>query len=220
MIRINLLPQEARKRTRRAGAGIKIDKTRVIPVVVLLGVVLACTSTMMLQGARLSTLERDVAEARAESEQYKRTIALIDEMVAKERELNRRLNLVEQLDRNRFKTVRVLDEVARRVPRYMWLTSMKNLAADRVAFDGYAFSNLVVSDLMTELDGSEAFSDTELSVVKRKEVDGQNAVGFTVTSTVNTQALLNQPKANTAAATATGGTAEAVETREAQDGQG
>lgn len=220
MIRINLLPQEARKRTRRAGTGIKIDKTRVIPVVVLLGVVLACTSTMMLQGARLSTLERDVAEARAESEQYKRTIALIDEMVAKERELNRRLNLVEQLDRNRFKTVRVLDEVARRVPRYMWLTSMKNLAADRVAFDGYAFSNLVVSDLMTELDGSEAFSDTELSVVKRKEVDGQNAVGFTVTSTVNTQALLNQPKAKTAAATATGGTAEAVETREAQDGQG
>ncbi len=220
MIRINLLPQEARKRTRRAGAGIKIDKTRVIPVVVLLGVVLACTSTMMLQGARLSTLERDVAEARAESEQYKRTIALIDEMVAKERELNRRLNLVEQLDRNRFKTVKVLDEVARRVPRYMWLTSMKNLAADRVAFDGYAFSNLVVSDLMTELDGSNAFSDTELTVVKRKEVDGQNAVGFTVTSTVNTQALLDGPKPKPEADAATAGAIEAVETREAQDGQG
>lgn len=219
MIRINLLPQEARKRTRRAGTGIKIDKTRVIPVVALLGIVLACTSTMMLQGARLSTLERDVAEARAESEQYKRTIALIDEMVAKERELNRRLNLVEQLDRNRFKTVKVLDEVARRVPRYMWLTSMKNLAADRVAFDGYAFSNLVVSDLMTELDGSNAFSDTELTVVKRKEVDGQNAVSFTVTSTVNTQALLDGPKAVPAAAAAAG-TVEAVETREAQDGQG
>ncbi len=219
MIRINLLPQEARKRTRRAGAAIKIDKARVIPVVVLLGVVLACTSTMMLQGARLSTLERDVAEARAESEQYKRTIALIDEMVAKERELNRRLNLVEQLDRNRFKTVKVLDEVARRVPRYMWLTSMKNLAADRVAFDGYAFSNLVVSDLMNELDGSNAFSDTELTVVKRKEVDGQNAVSFTVTSTVNTQALLDGPKATPTAAAAAGAV-EAVETREAQDGQG
>ena len=214
MIRINLLPQEARKRTRRAAPGLKIDKTRVLPVVVLLAVVLSCTSTMMLQGARLTTLERDVAEARAESEQYKRTIALIDEMVSKERELNRRLNLVEQLDRNRFKTVRVMDEVARRVPRYMWLTSMKNLAADRVAFDGYAFSNLVVSDLMTELDKSALFEDTELTVVKRKEVDGQNAVNFTVTSTVDAQALTAAPKQPVAQVEDQG------QTREAQDGQG
>jgi len=189
MIRINLLPQDA-KRARRAGAGFKLDKTRVIPVVMLAIVALSCTTTMMLQGARLSTLERDVAEARAESEQYKRTIALIDEMVAKEQELNRRLGLVEQLDRNRFKTVRVLDEVARRVPRYMWLTGLKNLSADRVSFDGYAFSNLVVSDLMTELDKSNMFADTELSAMKRQEVEGQNAVNFTVTSTVNAQALV------------------------------
>lgn len=215
MIRINLLPQEARKRTRRAGTGIKIDKTRVIPVMALVAVVVACGSTMMLQGARLTTLERDVAEARAESEQYQRTIALIDEMVAKERELNRRLNLVEELDRNRFKTVRVMDEVARRVPRYMWLTSMKNLSADRVAFDGYAFSNLVVSDLMTELDQSDFFADTELTVVKRKEVEGQNAVNFTVTSTVNPKALIEGAK--TAAAQAP---EETVQAREAQDGQG
>jgi Tfp pilus assembly protein PilN len=187
MIRINLLPQEARKK-RRSG-GFKIDKTKVLPVAALALVLLGCTSTMMLQGARLTTLERDVAEARAECEQYKRTIALIDEMMVKEQELNRRLNLVESLDRNRFKTVRVMDEVARRVPRYMWLTSMKNLAADRVAFDGYAFSNLVVSDLMIELDRSDLFDETELTVVKRQEVDGQNAVNFTVTSTVNAGAL-------------------------------
>jgi Tfp pilus assembly protein PilN len=187
MIRINLMPQDARKK--RRGAGFKIDRTKVLPVAAIGLVALGCTTTMMLQGARLSSLERDVAEARAECEQYKKTIALIDEMVLKEQELNRRLNLVEQLDRNRYKTVRVMDEVARRVPRYMWLTSMKNLNADRVAFDGYAFSNLVVSDLMSELDRSNLFADTELSIVKRQEVDGQNAVNFTVTSTVNAQAL-------------------------------
>jgi Tfp pilus assembly protein PilN len=83
-----------------------------------------------------------------------------------------------------------MDEVARRVPRYMWLTSMKNLAADRVAFDGFAFSNLVVSDLMSELDRSNLFADTELSIVKREAVSGQNAVNFTVTSTVNAKALV------------------------------
>jgi Tfp pilus assembly protein PilN len=154
---------------------------------------IACSSTMMLQGARLTTLEKDVSEARAECEQYKRTIALIDEMVLKETELNRRLALVEQLDHNRFKTVRVLDEVARRVPRYMWLTAMKNLSQDRVSFDGYAFSNLVVSDLMSSLDKSQMFHDTELTVVKRQQVEGQNAVSFTVTSTVNAASLSAPP---------------------------
>jgi Tfp pilus assembly protein PilN len=106
-------------------------------------------------------------------------------MVQKEQELNRRLALVQQLDRNRFRTVRVMDEMARRVPRYMWLTGLKNIAPDKVAIDGYAFSNLIVSDLMTNLDKSDLFSGTELSVAKRKVVEGQNAVSFTVTSTVN-----------------------------------
>lgn len=191
MIRINLMPQDARKASR--AAAFKIDRTRIIPAAALAVSLIACSSAMMLQGARLSTLEKDVSEARAECEQYKKTIALIDEMVAKETELNRRLALVEQLDRNRFKTVRVMDEVARRVPRYMWLTAMKNLSEDRVSFDGYAFSNLVVSDLMSSLDKSQMFQDTELTIVKRQQVDGQNAVSFTVTSTVNPASLVAQP---------------------------
>jgi Tfp pilus assembly protein PilN len=183
MIRINLLPQEAR---RRSGAGgFHIDKAKVIPVAVLGVALLACTSTMMIQGAKLSSLERDVAQARAESEQYRKTIDLINEMVAKEQELNRRLALVDQLDRNRFRTVKVMDEMARRVPRYMWLTALKNISPQKVAIEGYAFSNLVVSDLMTSLDDSDLFDGTELSVAKRKLVEGQNAVSFTVTSSVN-----------------------------------
>jgi Tfp pilus assembly protein PilN len=140
---------------------------------------------MMVQGARLNAVERDVAEARAETEKYKQTIALINEMVRKESELNRRLQLVETLDRDRFKTVRVLDEVAQRVPRYMWLTSMKNVSPERVSFDGYAFSNLVVSDLMSSLEGSDLFNNVELSVVRRKLVEGQPTVNFTVTTDVN-----------------------------------
>ncbi|MCA9753018.1 MAG: PilN domain-containing protein [bacterium] len=189
MIRINLLPQDARKSRRGGGGGFTLDKTKVVPLVVLALVLTACTSTLMIQGARVSSAEREVAAARAETEQYKKTIALIDDMVRKEQELNRRLALVDTLDKDRFKTVRVMDEVARRVPRYMWLTSLKNVTPDRVAIDGYAFSNLVVSDLMSSLEKSEMFREVELSGVRRKVVDGQNAVNFTVTSGVDVARL-------------------------------
>ncbi len=181
MIRINLLPHDER---RSGKSGFTLDKAKVIPLACLAVVLTASLASLWIQGSRLSTIEHEVASARAESEQYKRTIALIDEMVQKEQELNRRLDLVKQLDRDRFATVRVLDEVARRVPRYMWLTSLKTIAPEKYAIDGYAFSNLVVSDLMSSLDKSRVFRDIELSVAKRKIMDGQNTVNFTVTSSV------------------------------------
>jgi Tfp pilus assembly protein PilN len=186
MIRINLLPHSGRK---RSGGGFALDKAKVVPIVVLGVVLMGCLSTVMVQGARLKSVEREVAEARAETEQYKKTIALINEMVQKEQEIHRRLDLVKALDKDRFRTVRVMDEMARRVPRYMWLTSLKNVSPEKVAIDGYAFSNLVVSDLMSSMGESEMFDNDELTVVKRKVVEGQNAVNFTVTSNVNTNLL-------------------------------
>jgi type IV pilus assembly protein PilN len=188
MIRINLLPQEER-RTRRGAGGFRFDATKAVPLIVLGLVLVASLGTAMVQGTRLSAIERDVAAARADADKYRKTIALIDEMVRKEQELNRRLDLVQQLDRNRYDTVRVLDEVARRVPRYMWLTALKNVSPERYAIDGYAFSNLVVSDLMSTLEKSSVFQDVELSVAQRKVVEGQNTVNFTVTSSIDTAEL-------------------------------
>jgi len=181
MIRINLLPREGRQKRGSAG----LDKTKVIPFGVLGLVLLASGATATLQNAKLASVEQDVAAARAESEQYKKTIALINEMVQKEQELNRRLALVRTLDENRFRTVKVLDEVAKTVPRYLWLTSLKNLSTERMAFDGYAFSNLVVSDLMSRLEESKVFEDVELTVARRKTVEEQHAVNFTVTASVD-----------------------------------
>jgi type IV pilus assembly protein PilN len=192
VIRINLLPQEHRRR-KRGGAG--LEKTKVIPFAVL-GLVLAgCIATVTLQNAKLSAVDQEVTSARAEAEQYKKTIALINDMVEREAELNRRLGLVRSLDQNRFRTVRILDEVAQTVPHYLWLTSLKNVSPERVAIEGYAFSNLVVSDLMSRLEESELFDDVELTVVRRRVVDGQNAVNFTVTSSVNGSTAVGHPAA-------------------------
>jgi Tfp pilus assembly protein PilN len=186
MIRINLLPDRRAGRKKGGGA---LARIRVIPLVSLGVVLVCCLAAFMVQGARLTSIEQEVATARAETQKYQQTIALITEMVQKEKELNRRLDLVKTLDKNRFRTVRVMDEVAQRIPRYMWLTSLKNVSPDRMAIDGYAFSNLVVSDLMSSLDRSEIFEDVELTVVKRQIIEGQNTVTFTVTSAINSAEL-------------------------------
>jgi type IV pilus assembly protein PilN len=187
MIRVNLLPHSDAKAARRrtaGGGGFGIDKVKVIPIASLSVVLTGCLVVLMLQSAREKSLEQEVAVARAEAEKYKKTIALIDEMVRKENELNRRLDIVRQLDMNRFRTVTVLDEMAKRVPNYLWLTSVKEVSGNKLAIDGVAFSNLVISDLMTNLEGSNVFQDVDLSVAKRKEVEKQSVVGFTLTTQV------------------------------------
>lgn len=187
MIRINLMPEgEGKKKRRRAsGPGFSIDAVKVVPIGVLALTLTSCLGALMLQSAKEKSLEKEVAIARSETEKYKRTIALIDEMVSKENELNRRLDIVKTLDQNRFRTVTVLDEMAKRVPNYLWLTSVKESGGNRLAIDGMAFSNLVVSDLMTNLDDSKVFESVELSVAKRKEIEGQNVINFTLTTGVN-----------------------------------
>ncbi|HET9886287.1 MAG TPA: PilN domain-containing protein [bacterium] len=186
MIRINLLPHESRKSVRRSGGGGAVfNRTKVIPLGALGVMGTVCLVVFMLQSARQKSLEKEVAVAKAEAEKYLKTIALIDEMVAKETELNRRLDIVRTLDQNRYRTVTVLDEMAKRVPSYLWLTTVKEVSPDRLAIDGLAFSNLVVSDLMLNLEKSDVFQDVELSVAKRKEIEEQHVVGFTLTTTVN-----------------------------------
>ncbi len=184
MIRVNLLPHSNARAARRGSGGPVFDKMKIIPVSTLAVVLTGCMAVLMLQSAREKSLEHEVAVARAEAEKYKKTIALIDEMVRKENELNRRLDIVRQLDLNRFRTVTVLDEMAKRVPNYLWLTSVKEVAGNKLAIDGLAFSNLVISDLMTNLEGSNVFQDVDLSVAKRKEVEKQSVVGFTLTTAV------------------------------------
>ncbi len=202
MIRIDLLPQAEGKSRRRSGGPV-FDQTKVVPLAALSVVLTACMAVMMLQSAREKSLERDVAVARAESEKYKQTIALIDEMVRKENELNRRLDIVRSLDQNRYRTVAVLDEMAKRVPNYLWLTSVKEVAGNRLAIDGLAFSNLVISDLMTNLDESKVFQGVELSVARRKAIEGQNVVNFTLTTAVDNAGTPHAKAAQAAAASAT-----------------
>jgi type IV pilus assembly protein PilN len=185
MIRVNLLPHsDAKAARRRSGGGPVFDKMKVVPLAALSTVMTASLVVLMLQSAREKSLEQEVAVARAEAEKYKKTIALIDEMVRKENELNRRLDIVRQLDQNRFRTVTVLDEMAKRVPNYLWLTSVKEVSGNKLAIDGLAFSNLVISDLMSNLEGSNVFRDVDLTVAKRKEVETQSVVGFTLTTAV------------------------------------
>jgi type IV pilus assembly protein PilN len=180
MIRINLLPQEERIQKKavalpRVGA--------VVPFVVLalfIGGILALTA---MERARISGLKRDIARAEEEARRLKPQIDKINELTKKREELNTRLQIIQDLDKGRFHSVRVMDEVAQDIPQYLWLAGIRDQGAT-VNLDGVTFSNLVVADLMMRVEDSDIFEKVDLVITERGMIEERQVIKFTITAQV------------------------------------
>lgn len=181
MIRINLLPSEERVSSRkvalpRMGA---LAPFAVLPLV--LGVVGVSAG---LERAKLTTLRTDVAEVREEVRALQPQVDRVKKLTAKREELERRLEVIHQLDKERFASVRLMDELARQVPSYMWLTQVHQVSPDRVMVGGVTFSNLIVADLMMRMERANLFGGVDLTQTERGLIDEREVIQFAITSRI------------------------------------
>jgi Tfp pilus assembly protein PilN len=112
------------------------------------------------------------------------------------------MSAIEALDRNRAVWVRVLEDLTRRVPDYLWLSlleeeeSQSTAVADsgvdsaivlsqppspakkRVTMEGYSYSLNSLASFLIELIGSPYFKNMELQYVKRAEVEERKTFTF------------------------------------------
>jgi type IV pilus assembly protein PilN len=179
MIRINLLPREERQ-VRRSVALPKIGA--VMPVLVLLLVAALFTAFSVIQTLQVGRLKADIARAAEESEKLRPQIQTIQELTAKREELERRLNVITTLDKNRLWRVKLIDELSRCTPEHLWLTAYEEAAPDKISIDGVTFSNLLVADLMSRLEASPLYTDVDLLVAERGTIDQRDVVKFKVTA--------------------------------------
>lgn len=181
MIRINLLPKEERVSTRR----IAVPKLGTMaPVAVLAAVVAIVGATAALEQAKVSTLDRDVTELREEVRAIQPQVDRVKRLTAQREELERRLDVIRQLDEGRFLSVRVMDDASRQVPSYLWITALTQQGASRISLTGVTFSNLIVADFMMRLERSPMFADVDLTTTYRGEIDEREVVEFSVTAQI------------------------------------
>lgn len=181
MIRINLLPKEDRVRRRsfkapRIGA---LAPLAVFPVVAA-----AVGVTGFVERTKLTALRDDVAEVREEVRQLKPQVDRVKQLTAQREELERRLDVIRQLDENRFLSVRVMDDLSRQLPKYLWLDDMNQTGPGRITVSGVTFSNLIVADLMMRLERSSLFADVDLAQTERGTIDGRDVIRFSVTGNI------------------------------------
>ncbi len=113
------------------------------------------------QNARNQYLQQEIKRVEEE-------IKEIADIKKKREDLIARMNIIYQLQGDRTQVVRIFDEVARRLPEGVYLTSMKK-ADGELSLQGVAQSNGRVAALMRNLAASDLFLEPELEVIRVKE---------------------------------------------------
>jgi type IV pilus assembly protein PilN len=175
MIRINLLPREE-KPSREALTWIRVFTWGLIAsaLIVVVGI-----GVFAFRTYEIRVLKSDIAEQRLELAKYEGQAALVRDLMARRQAIQRRIEIIEALDHDRFLRVQVLDELARSVPEYVWL-DLAEEKAGTMTVKGMAFSNLAISQFMDALDAKSHVDSVFLKVIRKDEVDEQPVLGFEI----------------------------------------
>jgi Tfp pilus assembly protein PilN len=186
-IEINLLPRELRKKSQV----ITIDKSITYLAAVVVGLVVLFVAVSVLQNVRLKSLDGKIEEAQKRTNQLKANIELVDALTQVKDKILQRMSAIEALDRSRSIWVRVMEDLSKRVPDYLWLSLLKEENADivskpdstkpsqnappespvrKVTIEGYSYSLNSLAAFLIQLMQSQYFKNMDLQYVKRADV--------------------------------------------------
>ena len=121
MIEINLLPKDFRK----GSSALSFGKTGVYLAASAVGVIVILGAITFWQITQLSQLESDIERAHQRAAMLRQDIRVVDALMDVKGKIHRRIQAVEKLDRHRSTWVRILEDVSRNVPEFVWLDEFK-----------------------------------------------------------------------------------------------
>lgn len=159
MAKINLLPwrQERRKEQQRQFFTI-MGLTVVLVVVAIIAVHLQYARLIGVQDSRNAYLRKHITEV-------EKQIKEIDELATSKERLLARMEIIQQLQRNRPEIVRLFDELVRIMPEGVHISALKQQARS-LQMSGIAQSNARVSALMRNIDQSDWLANPVLDVIE------------------------------------------------------
>jgi type IV pilus assembly protein PilN len=178
MLQINLLPvREVRKRF----------EARQLVLQLLLMMILTCgaigifhtrlASQIERTQARIHQMDKDIA-------QFKPQLDQVEAFKQKKKELEKKIEVIENLDRQRRGPVRILAELSDRIPDRVWITALETNGS-QVKIQGESLDNELVAIFVRNLGESKYFGDVDLDGTKlTKQKRGLNLVQFDMKATL------------------------------------
>jgi type IV pilus assembly protein PilN len=178
MLQINLLPvREVRKRFEAR----QIVLQQVL-VLILTGAAIGAFHTRM--SARIERTQARIHQMDKDIAQFKPQLEQVEGFKKKKKELEKKIEVIESLDRQRRGPVRVLAELSDRIPDRVWLTSLETNGS-QVKIAGESLDNELVAIFVRNLGESKYFGDVDLDGTKlAKQKRGLNLVHFDLKATL------------------------------------
>lgn len=158
--RLNLLPwREMRRREQDRQLLTIAIGAWVLMIVIVFYAHWHVTGLIEAQNRRNEFLKQEIAKV-------EKQIKEVADIKKRREALIARMNVIQQLQADRTRVVRIFDELVRRVPEGVQLTSLKQTGGHNIALTGVAQSNARVSALMRNFSASDWFDDPKLDVIK------------------------------------------------------
>lgn len=210
MIQINLIRDRkiAKVAGKAAGPGFKLALPQLpfnlgilFSVVAFAVVLLVIGLTFVSQRARISQLKKQIDSHNTELVKLSGPKRLVDEYVAKQQEVNTKLNEISSIDKGRFDVVKVMAALGGSMPDHLWLTQSTH-DGGKITMEGVTFSNIIVADFMERLKASGYFNTVELAKAEKTEIEGRELVKFSLSAAVSIPAPVASDTTSKAAPTA------------------
>ncbi len=176
MVKINLLPIKS-----------ELRQKALIEHIVLL--VLCITLVFILSWFVQSSitnqkhmLQQEITQTKLEIKKLTAEAGEIEKFKKQKQELERKLEIINDLNTKKSGPVEVLDQLSLIIPEKAWITSVKN-SGNSLSLNGIAVDNPTIAMFMKKLQASRYFDNVEL-VLAQKKGDYHN---FTITCKIKFQ---------------------------------
>lgn len=171
MTRINLLPVRAAKKKETVNQQVAIMLVATIGVAVLLLAVYGMTV------AKVKTTEQEITNSQQEIDSLKKKIGEIDNLKKLQAEVKKKLDVLNQLRREKAGPASRMAILSDIVPEKLWLTKYTE-SGTKVTISGVAFNEDLIATFMRSLQASEEFGSVELQVSEQTELSGTKVKKF------------------------------------------
>jgi len=162
MIRINLIPEPERKEVKGGGEIF-------VGICVLVALFAAIAAIHILQAKKIDEVNGKIARAEKRIKALEAVKKKVDDFKAKNAELNRRIEIIGVLEKNRTGPLYVMDALSRAMPNKAWIDEFTEKGG-QTKLVGIADNEFTVADFMQALQSSPYFVGVELGVIKKTEL--------------------------------------------------
>jgi len=173
MIKINLLPVRAAQKKESARQQISILLLSMTAVLVIAFGIYSVTL------AKISTAQEEIGKSEQEIKRLKEKIGEIDNIKKFQAEVKKKLDILNQLRRDKTGPATRLAKLSDAVPDKLWLTKYAETGGN-VSLAGVAFNEDLIAAFMRNLQASNAFTNVELLVSEQMELGGMKAKKFEI----------------------------------------